>query len=135
MSVFDSDIQKLLQSGMVPLYIEYEKAFNFSTGKEIYRTMFNINSTRLGLLTFDQYRYVARRTKQADMIVERHMDKVFRHLDKLFEKIPNIDLVSLPVFVRLLKKGTLSNILFKGTFLKEAVLTSYNSKIPSLMLV
>ena len=30
MSVFDSDIQKLLQSGMVPLYIEYEKAFNFN---------------------------------------------------------------------------------------------------------
>ena len=70
-----------------------------------------INSLDLGTLTYRQYRFVARRTKQGNHMVERHLQKLVRLIPSLVEANPKLTCVTVPVYARLLKAGILAKML------------------------
>lgn len=113
----DEIIQKTLDSGIVPIVMDSELVVTFPDVADIMRTSLVINSLDIGVLTQKQYRFVARRTKQGNALVERHIDKLFRAIPEILEANSQIKLFTLPAYPRLLKDGLLHNLLFNA-FLK-----------------
>jgi EAL domain-containing protein (putative c-di-GMP-specific phosphodiesterase class I) len=71
-----------------------------------------INSLDVGTLGYRQYRFVARRTKQGNHMVKRHIEKLIRLIPRILEKHPEIECFTIPVYARLLKEGELAGLLF-----------------------
>ena len=105
-------IQAVLDSGISPLSFSLEPIRFFSDGDFLVRTGLVINSLELGILTFDQYRFVAARSKQGEALAARHLEKVLRALPTLTENYPSAKCFTVPVFTRMLKDGKLSKLLF-----------------------
>ena len=61
---------------------------------------------------YRQYRFVARRTKQGNHMVKRHIEKLVRLIPRLTEAHPDADCFTIPVYARLLKDGELAAMLF-----------------------
>lgn len=114
----DSEIQALaeevLQSGVMPITFDYQEVKFFQKETSLARTTLILNSLDLGTLTHNEYRFVARRTKEGNMLVQRHIDKLVRVLHAISEKAPQVECFTLPVYARLLKDGALANMLFNA---------------------
>ena len=107
-------VKETIANGVTPILLDFNKVTLFKDKKtEILRSFLIINSLDLGVLTYRQYRFVARRTKQGDYLVKRHLEKVFRAFPELCERYPNLDVVTVPVYARLLKESKLANILME----------------------
>ena len=104
-------IEAVVDSGISPLSFALEP-IRFFSGDSLIRTSLVINSLELGILTFEQYRFVAARSKQGEALVARHLEKVLRALPTLMKNYPNANCFTVPVFTRMLKDGKLSRLLF-----------------------
>ena len=105
-------VQAVIDSGISPLSFSFEPVRFFSDGDAVIRTNLIINSLDVGMLTFEQYRYVAGRSKQGEALATRHLEKLLRALPTLAEKFPSARCFTVPVFTRMLKDGKLSRLLF-----------------------
>ena len=107
-------VKETIANGVTPILLDFNKVTLFKDKKsEILRSFLIINSLDLGVLTYRQYRFVARRTKQGNYLVKRHLEKVFRAFPELCERYPNLEVVTVPVYARLLKESALANILME----------------------
>lgn len=107
-------VKETIASGITPILLNFDKVTLFKDKKaEIFRSFLVLNSLDLGVLTYRQYRFVARRTKQGNYLVKRHIEKVFRAYPELCERFPNLEAVTVPVYARLLKESELANIIME----------------------
>ena len=113
MTTDQGTVRQQMDSGIESLVLRYETIRQFSTPQKILRSTMDIRSLDLGVITLEQYRYVARRTSQGDQLFRRHLHKLLRDLPEMLEKNRSIRCVSVPAYGRLLRNGTLSKILFE----------------------
>lgn len=107
-------VQETVESGIIPIVIEMNDVVFFESSERLSRTFLTINSLDLGVLSYNQYRYVARRTKQANQLAERHFTKLMRIIPTLVTERPEISCYIVPVYAKLLKNGELTDILLKA---------------------
>lgn len=105
-------VKETIESGIKPIVFDYEEVKLFGEDSSVVRSFMVINSLDLGTLTYKQYRFVARRTRQGNHMVERHIQKLIRMIPKLRERNPAIQCFTIPVYARLLKEGELARMLF-----------------------
>ena len=121
-------VKALVESGVAPLLLHYEPVRFFSSPESLLRTFLVINSLELGTLTMREYRYVARRTKQGDRLVERHLRKLCREIPTLLAERPQVTAFTVPVYARLLRDGVLAKMILE-------TLTLFPSVAPSLLCI
>ena len=114
-------VKALIESGVPPILFHYEPVRFFSSPEVVLRTHLVVNSLELGTLTMREYRVVARRTKQGDHRVERHLVKLCREIPKLLAEQPRVTLFTVPVYARLLREGFLAKTLLETLALFPAV--------------
>ena len=107
-------VQQTVDSGIIPIVIELNDVVFFESSERLCRSFLTINSLDLGVLTYKQYQYVARRTKQANQLAERHINKLMRIIPTLVNERPDISCYIVPVYARLLKNGELNDILLRS---------------------
>ena len=105
-------VDETLQSGVTPIVLDYEDVRFFTTENHVVRSFMVLNSLDLGTLTMKEYRFVARRTKQGDHMIRRHIEKLVRAIPKLCEQNPKVECFTIPTYARLLKGGVLAGMLF-----------------------
>ncbi|MBQ8719488.1 MAG: EAL domain-containing protein [Clostridia bacterium] len=105
-------VDETIKSGIVPIVFDYQRVNLFSGSAAVFRTFMVINSLDVGTLTYRQYRFVARRTKQGNHMVKRHIEKLIRLIPRLTEAHPEAACFTIPVYARLLKDGELARMLF-----------------------
>ena len=101
-------VKALIDSGVAPILLQYEPVRFFSSAETILRSHLVVNSLELGTLTMREYRFVARRTKQGDHLVERHLLKLCREIPALLAENPSVTAVTVPAYARLLRDGFLA---------------------------
>ena len=107
-------VKETVASGIKPIVFDYEEVKLFGEESSVVRSFMVINSLDLGTLTYKQYRFVARRTKQGNHMVERHIAKLVRAIPGLLKRNPKIKCFTIPVYARLLKDGALAAMLFNA---------------------
>ncbi len=107
-------VNAVLQSGILPIVFDMEPVRFFDEDKLIIRSLMVINSLDLGTLTYRQYRFVARRTKQGEHMVKRHLHKLMRSVPELLSVYSGVDCFTVPVYARLLNDGLLANLLIEA---------------------
>ena len=110
----DDIVKRTLESGIQPIVMDSELVITFPDEATIMRTSLVFNSLDVGVITQKQYRYVARRTKQGNAVVERHIDKLFRAIPEILAAHPEIKLFTIPAYPRMLKEGILRSMLFNA---------------------
>ncbi len=106
-------VDETIKQGITPVRLSYDDISFFEDRSRVIRSFLVIESLDLGVLTYKQYRFVARRTKIGNHMVHRHIEKVFREYPTLEERAGNFDSVSIPVYARLLKDGELAKMLYE----------------------
>ena len=106
-------VKETLESGIKPISIDFSKVCFFEANKNIYRSFLTVNSLDLGVLTYEQYRFVARRTKVGEALVKRHLEKLFRYIAKTYQTDKSTFCYTVPVYARLLVENTLLTILME----------------------
>jgi EAL domain-containing protein (putative c-di-GMP-specific phosphodiesterase class I) len=117
-------VKTLIDSGAEPLVLHYEPVRFFQTAEAIIRTSLVVNSLELGTLTMREYRFVARRTKQGDRLVERHLLKLCREIPRLLAEGGKVTCFTVPVYARLLRDGVLAKMLLETLALFPSVQAS-----------
>ena len=108
-------VEQVVESGIEPICLVYETVRSFDDSPGIQRTFLQINSLDLGALTYRQYRFVARRSKHGDQLVQRHITKLMRYIQSTpQEEHHAISCYTVPVYARLLRDGVLAKMLFDG---------------------
>ncbi len=120
-------VDETVKSGITPIRLDFDCIDFFSDTDElptegelvidsrhtgIVRSFIVIESLDLGTLGYKQYRFVARRTKQGNHLVRRHIEKIFRAYPELALNYPSAVCYTVPVYARLLKGGELAAMLF-----------------------
>lgn len=105
-------VDETIKSGIVPIVFDCQRVSFFEGSSVVLRTFMVINSLDVGTLGYRQYRFVARRTKQGNHMVKRHIEKLIRLIPRILEKHPEIECFTIPVYARLLKEGELAGVLF-----------------------
>ena len=106
-------VAQTVESGAQPITLQYDTVRFFDDAPSLKRSFLQINSLELGTLSYRQYRFVARRSKQGEALVRRHVHGLLREIPKLLEK-ERIAVFTLPVYARNLQDGKLAEILFEG---------------------
>ena len=112
----DQEIEQMVddtvKSGIAPIVFDCQDVVFFQKNTHLLRTFLVINSLELGMLTTREYRYVARRTRQGDYMVERHIQRIVRLLPELVRQDPSVECFTVPVYAKLLKDGVLARMIF-----------------------
>ena len=103
-------VDQVVESGVKPIEILYDNVRFFDVTSSIKRSFLQINSLDLGTLTYRQYRFVARRCKQGEALVRRHVHGILRELSGAERPLP----ITIPAYARTLLSGRLAEILFEG---------------------
>lgn len=106
-------VAQVIESGVEPITLQHEIVRFFDDSPRIYRTFLQINSLELGTLTYRQYRFVARRNKQGDQLVNAHITKLFRAIPQILSE-QKVRCFTIPVYAKLLRDGVLAKMLFEG---------------------
>lgn len=114
-------VKELIDSGVTPIVLHYEPVRFFSSAETVLRSFLIVNSLELGTLTMREYRFVARRTKQGDHLVQRHLLKLCREIPKLLAARPSVTCFTVPAYARLLRDGALAKMLMETLALFPAV--------------
>ncbi len=112
MSVSEN-VREILESGISPIVLSYEKIEFFDSEKIILRSLLDINSLELGKLTPREYRVVAGRSKQGGELLSRQIQKVFDAYPKISAKFPDLNCVTIPILPRTLLEGVAASIIFE----------------------
>lgn len=107
-------VQQTVESGIIPIVIEPNDVVFFESSERLSRTFLTINSLELGVIGYEQYRVVARRTKQANKLTERHLAKLMRMIPTMVVERPEISCYIVPTYTKLLKSGELTDLLVKA---------------------
>ena len=107
--------KQVIETGISPIALSFfaERGFQ-EDEKIILRSVLLIQSLELGTLSPLEYRFVARRTKQGDALVEKHIQKLFSGYKYILKNHKNTECITLPVFPRVLRENKLSAMLFDG---------------------
>lgn len=100
-------VEQVINSGVKPIVLDLQRVLNFSGDVEAIRTSLVINSLELGVLTANQYRYVARRTDQGSKLVERNLEKLFFFYDDIKKEFRTAKFFTISVYARALLDGVL----------------------------
>jgi EAL domain-containing protein (putative c-di-GMP-specific phosphodiesterase class I) len=103
-------VEQLLDNKIVPVEIFYKKVLGIPDEDLLgYRTYLNVNSMDTGVLSPEDYRFVARRTVQCEQLADKNITKVMRtiHND---EKNLIRGIISVQIPGRMLKDGKLMEI-------------------------
>ena len=107
-------VDEVIESGIQPICLKYEKV-RFSDGSlPLVRSLLVINSLDLGVLEYDQYRFVAARSKQGEQLVQTHIIKLMREINKTLEDGDKVTAYTIPVYARTLRDGVLAGMLYDG---------------------
>lgn len=104
-------VKEAVESGVPPIQLDFAPVCFFGEKQSALRTLLTVNSLDLGVLGYGQYRFVARRTRQGDHLVKRHLEKLFRAIPGLLVAHPEVACFTVPVYARLLKAGVLASML------------------------
>lgn len=104
-------VQETIDSKINPVTLEFSDVSLFEGDGRLVRSFIVFNSLDLGVLSYGQYRFVARRTKLAYQIVRRHIEKLFRKIPELLSEDERIGCFTVPVYARLLMSGELASML------------------------
>ena len=104
-------VKETIESGITPITLDFSQIKFFESKSKIIRSFITVNSLDLGVLTYREYRFVARRTKVGNDLVRRHLEKLFRLVPDLLSKNPEIDCFTVPVYARLLNDSELCGML------------------------
>ncbi len=107
-------VNETVSSGITPLRLTYDRINYFAVNKYILRSFLVIDSLDLGTLTYREYRFVARRTKQGNELVKRHIEKLFRAYTEVVGDDGSLECITIPVYARLLKGGELAELLMEA---------------------
>lgn len=107
-------VQQTVESGIIPIVIELNDVVFFESSERLSRTFLTINSLDLGVLGYEQYRCVARRSKQANKLTERHLAKLMRIIPTMVVERPEISCYVVPTYAKMLKSGELTDVLVKS---------------------
>ena len=105
------NLKETLESGIVPIVLDFSEIKFFESKANILRSFLTVNSLDLGVLTYRQYRFVARRTKVGNQLVRRHLEKLFRLIPELLAENSEIDCFTVPVYARLLTGSELASMI------------------------
>ena len=108
-------VNDTVKSGVKPISFDYRDVTFYQKDVHLARTFVVINSLELGALTFDEYRFVARRSPQGEQLVKRHFERVMRLIPRLMERDPRVEYFIIPAIPKLVINGMLINILY-GAF-------------------
>ncbi len=111
---FKELVDETVKSGITPIRLTYDRMNSFATGKAILRSFMVVESLDLGTLTYREYRFVARRTKQGNAMIRRHIEKLFRAYTHEPPDADALECISIPVYARLLKGGELAEMLMEA---------------------
>ena len=104
-------VQETVESKINPITLEFSDVNLFDGDGKIVRSFLVVNSLDLGVLSYGQYRFVARRTRVSYQLVRRHFEKLFRRIPELLLKEADIECFTVPVYARLLMSGELAETL------------------------
>ena len=111
LSITEKAKQSIL-SGITPIRLGWYKVCPCDDGgAALLRSVLILENLELGVLTPAQYRFVARRTKQGDALVERHLEML---LSTWRWERRDVEAVTVPVYPRVLLSGKLAYLLFEG---------------------
>ena len=77
-------IAQVVESGIQPITFQYDTVHFFDESPSIKRSFLQINSLDMGTLTYRQYRFLARRSKQASIRVTQ----ISSSREPLFSLVP-----------------------------------------------
>ena len=118
-----ASVNEILESGIEPITVDFSEVRFFENDKKIFRSFLTVNSLDLGVLGYPQYRFVARRTKVGNQLVERHLQKLLRLIPSLIESNPEIEVFTIPVYARLLSESVLASMLIDAISLYPEIPT------------
>lgn len=104
-------VEQTLNSGIKPIMLDAQRVKNYQGELEGVRTSLVIKSLALGTLTANEYRFVARRTVQANGLVERNLEKLFHFYEDLKAEHEGAQFFTVSVYARTLLGGELKNML------------------------
>lgn len=104
-------VKETVESGINPIVMDFSEVDFFESDTKLLRTFITINSLDLGVLTYKEYRFVARRTKIGNHLVRRHLEKLFRIIPDILAEDGSITAFTVPVYARLLFDGELASML------------------------
>lgn len=104
-------VEQTLDSGIKPIILDVQRVKNYADEIEGVRTSLIVKSLALGTLTANEYRYVARRTPQANGLVERNIEKLFYFFDTIKSEHDGAKFFSVSVYARTLLGGELARML------------------------
>jgi EAL domain-containing protein (putative c-di-GMP-specific phosphodiesterase class I) len=108
-------VDNTVKSGIKPITFDYRDVTFYQKDVHLARTFMVFHSLELGALTFDQYRFVARRTPQGEQVMKRQFERVIRLIPRLMERDKRVEYFILPAIPKLVISGALVNILY-GAF-------------------
>ena len=108
-------VDNTVKSGIKPITFDYRDVTFYQKDVHLARTFMVFHSLELGALTFDQYRFVARRTPQGEQVMKRHFERVIRLIPRLMERDKRVEYFILPAIPKLVISGALVSILY-GAF-------------------
>ena len=104
-------VEETLTSGIKPIMLDAQCVKNYQDELEGVRTSLVIKSLALGTLTANEYRFVARRTVQANGLVERNVEKLFYFFEGLKREFEGAGFFTVSVYARTLLGGELRQML------------------------
>lgn len=104
-------VRETLESKITPIELSFSTVRFFESDKQMLRSFLVVNSLDLGVLSYEQYRFVARRTRVGNHLVRRHFQKLFREIPTLLLENPEIVCFTVPVYARLLQDSDLATML------------------------
>ncbi len=99
-----------LAGGVTPLRLVGDRIERFDTQKTVLRSYLLIESLDMGVLSPNEYRYVARRSKKGEALFVRLLEKICEEWDTFVT--PGVECVSFSVPPRMLLDGRAGDILF-----------------------
>ena len=104
-------VEETLGSGIKPIMLDAQCVKNYQGELEGVRTSLVVKSLALGTLTANEYRFVARRTVQANGLVERNIEKLFYFYEGLKKEFEGAGFFTVSVYARTLLGGELRRML------------------------
>ena len=104
-------VEQTIDSGIHPIVLDAQRVKNFGGEIEGVRTSLIVKSLSLGTLTANEYRFVARRTLQANRLVERNIEKLFYFYPLLLKEHHGAKFFTVSVYARTLRDGQLLTVL------------------------
>lgn len=106
-------VDQVIESGIKPIILDLQKVKTFSGEVAGIRTSLTVKSLELGVLTANEYRFVARRTVQGNKLVERNIEKLFYFYNEIKKENSSAKFFSVSVYARSLLDGELNQMLGK----------------------